>query len=667
MRQFVFQGLGILLLATLLAFPRSSRGEFGALQVDPFQTPAFYSDSETAPFLGGPQNVTFFSSASADNAVGGFRKVFFSGFRGDLEGFFPTEAELQVAGTQLRGSTTLTTDSIMQLMWDGTTSFPPGTGDTLTPPQPTNFRGLGGLDLTVGCQQDALAFSLISLGEVSTLILHIWTDQGQKSTFTTTLPQTSQGDTTYYVFPYSDFVGNADFTDVGAISLELRSEEEIDLQMSRFATASLVEIYKRVEILDDVQNDGRANQGERVRFLIEMFVRENGLNIDAPGTITLIDDVDAHNLMSLEPGSISVTAGQTSTAGNRVLWQFPSGFSRDVVHQLNFTAVVGPFECNVTSNGLNQAFLRSSTTQTGNGQSCPQPRIPSSDPDTIAIHDATSYPLECVDTCNLPAVPCSEFRIVDGWDLENLPEGYQVVGPNLILDDYGKLVLTDTRLVQTDNFTIIQGVTAGLWGDPLCMAVIDCAAAGRGHVEANVVNVQRDLSFGPVVLEELCSNPGVFFGCVDTNCVPADLSPDEFPLDAVGGEWGDELKVLYTSLGEIGGEQVQFEWSVWLASREHPYWTFEHVTDLMIRDSIRRNINKLQGLKKSIERLSDLLYNGDEDCEEIGLATSLEDVSIASWGFLDQIESREQSARNFLKDVAQYNQLAGPSSEIQQK
>mgnify|MGYP007061218758 CR=1 FL=1 len=108
--------------------------------------------------------------------------------------------------------------------------------------------------------------------------------------------------------------------------------------------------------------------------------------------------------------------------------------------------------------------------------------------------------------------------------------------------------------------SLIQGVSYSYYGEPICIAVIDCGAAGAGSVEASVLNVQSGITFTNITLSEICSNPGVFFGCVDTAYF-APNSTETVPPDVVVGEFGDELRVQYTSSRPISGQIRSFSYS----------------------------------------------------------------------------------------------------------
>jgi hypothetical protein len=109
------------------------------------------------------------------------------------------------------------------------------------------------------------------------------------------------------------------------------------------------------------------------------------------------------------------------------------------------------------------------------------------------------------------------------------------------------------------NFTHIQGVSGSFYGEPICVTIFDCGAAGAGSTSVEVVNRQRNV-VTTFEIEEICSNDGVFFGCVETAYVPFNDTNAPDPTTIVSGEFGDELVVRYTSsqpIDEVGHQQYE--------------------------------------------------------------------------------------------------------------
>jgi len=246
---------------------------------------------------------------------------------------------------------------------------------------------------------------------------------------------------------------------------------------------------------------------------------------------------------------------------------------------------------------------------------------------------------------------CIQFEVVNASNLDT--SQYTVVGPNLILNQHNELVLTDPNVVQGPNFTTIQGVTYSYYGEPICIAIIDCGAAGTGSVNVSILNVQSLRTFSDIVLKEVCSNYGVFFGCVDTAYVPLNET-EPVPPGFVGGEFGDELVIQYTSSEPIDGSRKAYSQAIWLSCKELEYWDYELISTLMVEDSLSRNIRQLTALREQIVQLQNTLFGGSTTCEDFGANGNLAAVATESFEFLDCIVDRYTDAVHFYSEVAQY-------------
>jgi len=243
---------------------------------------------------------------------------------------------------------------------------------------------------------------------------------------------------------------------------------------------------------------------------------------------------------------------------------------------------------------------------------------------------------------------CGHFEVVNPDDLG---VGYTEVGPNLILNQHNELVLTDPTIVQGTNFSIIQGVSATYYGDPICIAVIDCGAAGSGSVQVSIYNIQSARVFTGIELKEICSNDGVFFGCVDTAFIPDDVQ-EAIPPGFVVGVFGDELRIQYVT-SPVAGHSTTLSYSVWLACKEHEYWDYELISTLMVEDAISRNIRKLTTLREKVSALQSTLFDNDNGrCEDIGMKVDLSPAAMESFEFLDCIIDRNVEATHFLTEIS---------------
>lgn len=114
--------------------------------------------------------------------------------------------------------------------WDGAD----GVGDE------TDYRGLGGHDLTEGDTVRGIQFTFGADHSVGTLTLRVYTDQDNWSQAVLDIPQTGGRGSSPLVLPLDQFVAvagdGADLTNVGAIELEIDGDAAIDGQINRIET-----------------------------------------------------------------------------------------------------------------------------------------------------------------------------------------------------------------------------------------------------------------------------------------------------------------------------------------------------------------------------------------------------------------------------------------------
>eukprot|EP01090_Pellita_catalonica_P008774 TRINITY_DN19841_c0_g1_i1.p1 TRINITY_DN19841_c0_g1~~TRINITY_DN19841_c0_g1_i1.p1 ORF type:complete len:467 (+),score=57.35 TRINITY_DN19841_c0_g1_i1:121-1521(+) len=239
---------------------------------------------------------------------------------------------------------------------------------------------------------------------------------------------------------------------------------------------------------------------------------------------------------------------------------------------------------------------------------------------------------------------CVEFEIIDGW--KPLPYGFVSLHDaglrNIVLDAEGQLALTDPKIEFSQTMHYIQDVSHTTVGSPICATIIDCTQAGAGSISAQITNVHDEpaLFTRNFVLEEVCSNPGVFFGCIDSeDCEDEIESPHD--TSKIQSCFGDELQVTYRDS----------EYSVWLRCVDTKYWSYEQVSHLLIRDGIARNVAKLEKLKRKIGEVQDILFDSDVNCEDIGQVVNLSPTAISAFDFLQCLGTREENAEDFLLQV----------------
>jgi len=254
-----------------------------------------------------------------------------------------------------------------------------------------------------------------------------------------------------------------------------------------------------------------------------------------------------------------------------------------------------------------------------------------------------------------------------------LPYGYEDLTdyglPGIVLSPEGKLVLLEPPISknasEARSFVGIQGISATFYGEPICATIVDCGFAGNGSIYAYVYNVGRNETFGPFELSEVCSNPGVFFGCIDT--VFALPSQNVGSFGGVGGspvvlgEIGDELEVVYISSildTTAGGNvvNVSFDSPVYLTCNQTRHWNFTFVSRLLLQEKLETNRLKLVKLLSQLERLNGDLFGAEQfigKCEYVGRATDLSTISLQSFNFLDCLDGRKEDAAFFLDFLTQ--------------
>ena len=94
-----------------------------------------------------------------------------------------------------------------------------------------NRNGLGGIDLTAN---GATAFRAVIQSDIETSYVFRIFSGNAESSLTQPIPGTSQS--AEYLFSFSQFTGNADFTNVGAVELQVNAFDNVDSFISFFGT-----------------------------------------------------------------------------------------------------------------------------------------------------------------------------------------------------------------------------------------------------------------------------------------------------------------------------------------------------------------------------------------------------------------------------------------------
>jgi len=244
---------------------------------------------------------------------------------------------------------------------------------------------------------------------------------------------------------------------------------------------------------------------------------------------------------------------------------------------------------------------------------------------------------------------CDQFNVyLPGTPL---PAGYEDLShilPNIVLDAEGKVTLPCAPTVTDSGYFVpeVLSVVYSYYGEPICAVIVDCNMAGVGQILPTVTNNDRQetLTF---VAEELCSNPGVFFGCIDSAFGhKLELSKIGAAGKVVTGEFADTLTIGYTDPYGFSSPSV----SIWLVCGNQPHWSFDLISSLMLRDAFNRSIEKLTSLRTKILQVQGLLFNNAQDipCEEIGQATDLAGTALDFFNFLECLGDRELNEDAFL-------------------
>ncbi|MCL4206106.1 MAG: DUF11 domain-containing protein [Pirellulaceae bacterium] len=351
-------------------------------------------------------------SVAASEAIGGERDIFveLTAGAGDIEMKVrhlnrPILSFSADSGAVGRGIVT----------WDG----PDNDADQL------DADGLGGYDLTENGAN--LGIRLLQGADLpgGLVTVRVYTDAGNFSTFSQSIPQTPLGtadvETIFWFAGFTVAAGSgADFTDVGAIELEIQGVPSMDAQIDELGMIGptvLARNFANLEPLSlgdtvwfDANNNGQLDSGE----------------LGIPGVVvTLYEDTDANGEFS--PG-VDVALG-TDTTDASGIYGFGNLFPGDYIAQ------IGP--ANFAAGGALQGLVSS----TGND--------PVPDPNDGVDGDDNGYPVAGHGVVSL-AITLSAGGV---------PDNNTDRDPNADLTlDFGFTALADLQVVKTDD---PDPVTAG--------------------------------------------------------------------------------------------------------------------------------------------------------------------------------------------------------------
>jgi uncharacterized repeat protein (TIGR01451 family) len=266
------------------------------------------------------------------------------------------------------------------IQWDGTD----GDATTLDP------TGLGGLDLTSGGIQDAFVISIVFDDNPIDIILEVYTDAGNASQYTLNLPG-GIWLPEEYVVPFGDFVtlsgAGADFGDVGAITLYMTSVTAPDLVLDFVRTTSIIHASKDDVLAVDNNSNGQANPGDTLEYTVVISNLVDTVGA-AAGNVTFSDTPDPNT--TLVVGSVSsvplgtVTTG--NTPGDTTVAVDIGDIADGATVTITFRVTVNDPLPGCVAQVSNQGLVNSDTLTD----------MPTDDPDTPAVDDATDTPTYCL-------------------------------------------------------------------------------------------------------------------------------------------------------------------------------------------------------------------------------------------------------------------------------
>lgn len=181
---------------TAVLLTSATTASAATLLIDDFSTDQRVSD---VPGLG----LANASQVAAPTAIGGFRDMSVSNDQNSVDG-----TELRVEGGILGFSNNAQTSGRGQIVYDGDDD-----------PTSINTTGLGGINLILG-PQPFFTFDVVSFDSTLFIQIDVFDMLGGASVYTEVLPE---ADLFSPVLPFTLFTGNADFSNVGALSFIVES------------------------------------------------------------------------------------------------------------------------------------------------------------------------------------------------------------------------------------------------------------------------------------------------------------------------------------------------------------------------------------------------------------------------------------------------------------
>ncbi|MCO6451524.1 MAG: DUF11 domain-containing protein, partial [Caldilineales bacterium] len=433
-----------------------------------------------------------------------------------------------------------------EIQWDGVDGSP-----TLDP------TGLGGFDITDGYRKDSLQLAIIFLDNPVDLDFSIFTDGSNASTYALPLPggmYTPQE----VVMPLKLFTtslgSGANFSDVGAVSIFIESTSAPDFIIDEITAVSRLIAAKTDTLIEDNNNDGVVNPGEKLRYTINIDNVDDFLDV-AVADVFFSDNPELDPNILFVPGSVTTTRGAIITGNN----------PDDNTVEIDLGDLLDGEGATITFDVIVRSPLPAGVTQVANQGIVTYEdifTIPTNDPDTLEEDDPTITPV--VAAPDIVVVKTDDDVRAEPGDAIAYTVSYENVGTQ----DATGVVVTDTIPAHT---TFNAGASSSGWdcqpdNNPgsVCAYDVGDLAVGDGGALSFVLTTDSSLPAGVTQIDNTaCAhddgtngpdmNPG-------DNCDNEDTPFDAFPDivvtkidDEVEMEPGDTL--VYTITVENVGNQ----------------------------------------------------------------------------------------------------------------
>ena len=389
-----------------------------------------------------------------------------------------------------------------RIEWDG----PDGDAANLDP------AGLGGIDLTAGGTQDALALK-VSIDDLpAEPEIELFTNAEQSSMFVLSLPGAIYSPVEY-VIPFEAFTPNtgdgAVFFDVGAITMVFNATTPLDIAIDSFEVVSLLTAAKSDALLVDNDEDEQVSPGDTLLYSVLITNPDDAFDAVATGVI-FTDRPDLNT--ALVVSSVTTTQG-TVTSGNQ------AGDTEVVVNvgtiedggsvTITFEVTVDEALTEDVGEIVNQGFVSSDTL---NG-------FPTDDPDTETLADPTITTVVVPEPASAPDITASKTDLLpdnnsDGQVSPGDTLTYTIAIANNGNEAASSVIFSDTLDLNTtlvvSSVTTTQGTVTSGNNEDDSSVVVDIGTLAAGDSVNIVFEAKIDESLAEDVTEVV--NQGIILG-----------------------------------------------------------------------------------------------------------------------------------------------------------